>query len=93
MSTDLAVKLAEVESQGKTNAQQIEYLKVRQDNMDKLVTSVATLAKEQEHIKKGVSDIRESVKTLTDKPAKRWDMLVDKTILLLLGTLIGLLFR
>lgn len=77
---EIMAKLTEVEQRGKSNTHRLEKVEERQDNLDALVTSVATLATEQEHIKEDVTEIKCDVKTLTTKSAKRWDELVEKVI-------------
>ncbi|MGE4353146.1 MAG: hypothetical protein AB7D36_03565, partial [Oscillospiraceae bacterium] len=61
----------------------------RQDNLDKLVASVAVMAKDQENIKSDVLEIKNDVKSLTEKPAKRWDNLVEKLIWALAAAAVG----
>ena len=61
----------------------------RQDNLEKLVSSVAMLANEQERIKDDVTEIKTDVKTLTERPAKRWDGIVDKLIWAVLAAVLG----
>lgn len=53
---------------------------MRQDNLDRLLSSVATLATEQEHIKNDVTEIKADVKGLTERPAKRWDAVIAAII-------------
>lgn len=85
-------KLIEVDARSKSNTHRLDEVEGRQDNLDKLVSSVATLANEQEHINSDVKEIKADVKALAAKPGKRWDSLVDKAILTALGLLIGYLF-
>lgn len=86
---ELAVKLEAVDQRSKSNTHQIEDIKKRQDNLDQLVASVSALATEQEHIKKDVTEIKADVKTLAEKPAKRWDGIVDKLIWAVLAAGLG----
>lgn len=86
---DIAVKVAEIDQRSKSNTHQIEDIKKRQDNLDRLVTSVASLANEQEHIKDDVTEIKSDVKSLTEKPGRRWDGIVDKLIWALLAAALG----
>ena len=46
---------------------------------------MATLASEQKHIKTDVEEIKTDVKAIAEKPGKRWDAIVDKLIMLLVG--------
>ena len=40
-------------------------------------------------MKTDIGEIKTGLKTLTDKPAKRWEAIVDKTIWLVAGALIA----
>ena len=51
----------------------IDTMEDRQDNFDKLVTSVEVLATKQETVETDVKEIKSDVKALAEKPAKRWD--------------------
>lgn len=75
---DVAAKLASLEQRGKSNTHRIDKLEERQDNLEKLTDTISVLANEQEHIKSDVGEIKADVKTLTDKPGKRWDAMIDK---------------
>ena len=86
---DIAVKLAAIDSRSKSNEHRIGDLEKRQDDLDQLVASVAVFAKEQEHIQADVKEIKADVKALAEKPARRWDGLMDKIILVLAGAFIA----
>lgn len=80
-----AIKLAEVDQRSKSNSHRIDALEKRQDNLDELVQSVAVMANEQEHIKTDVGVIKSDVKSLTEKPVKLWENLVEKLLWLIVG--------
>ncbi len=80
MTNEEMKMLTEADARSRSNTHRIDKVERRQDNLDALVTSVATLATEQEHIKDDVTEIKSDVKTLTSKPGNRWDSLVDKAI-------------
>ncbi|MEA4894560.1 MAG: hypothetical protein VB064_04785 [Oscillospiraceae bacterium] len=84
-------RLTEAEQRCKSNTHRLDKAEERQDNLDALVTSVATLATEQEHIKEDVTEIKSDVKTLTGKSGKRWDELIDKIIWAIVAAGIGFL--
>jgi seryl-tRNA synthetase len=86
---ETSVKVAEIDQRSKSNQRRLDKVEDRQDNLDALITSVATLATEQEYIKDDVKEIKCDVKTLTNKPGKRWDGLVDKVIWAVAAALIG----
>ena len=86
---DIAVKVVEIDQRSKSNTHRLDKVEERQDNLDKLVSSVSALANEQEHIKEDVTEIKTDVKALTEKPAKRWDGIVDKLIWLAVSGALG----
>ncbi len=86
---DLAVKYAEMEARGKSNTHRLDALEKNQKALNELTTSVKVLATEQSTMKTDIGEIKTGLKTLTDKPAKRWEAIVDKTIWLVAGALIA----
>ena len=58
----------------------IDRMEKRQDNLEELTNAFSVLQNEQEHIKTDVGEIKDDVKQLVSKPAKRWDGLIDKAI-------------
>ena len=82
-------RVTAVEKLAGSNRHRIDDMEKRQDNLDELVKSVALFAQEQEYIKEDVNEIKADVKALTDKPAKRWESLVDKLLLVAAGAFLG----
>ncbi len=92
---DLNVKVAEIEARSKSNMHRIDKLEKRQDELDSIVRSVAVLAKEQEYtktdvaeIKTDVAEIKTGINELKAKPGKRWDAVVDKVLLAVIGAIV-----
>lgn len=84
-------RLTEVEARAASNTKRIDSIERRQDDLDKIVASIAVMASEQEHIKQDVATIKKDVKNIVDKPAKRWDAIVDKIIWMVLAALVAYL--
>ena len=82
-------RVTAVEKLAGSNRHRLDDIEKRQDNLDELVKPVALFAQEQEYIKKDVKEIKADVKALTDKPAKRWESLVDKLLLVSAGAFLG----
>ena len=82
-------RITEIEERSKSNTHRIDTLEQRQYNLDELVGTVKVLAVREEAVENDVKVIKSDVKTLTSKPAKRWDSLVDKIILALAAGLVG----
>ena len=74
-----------------SNMRRICELEERQDSLEQLASSVSALATREERVEKDVKEIKVDVKALAEKPAKRWDDMVDKTVWLVLGSCIAFL--
>ena len=66
-------------------SQRIEAIEQRQKDMEQLISSVAVLAQRMGTVEGTVSEIRGNVRTLMEKPGKRWDSVVEKTLLVVVG--------
>jgi len=85
---DLNVLIAEVDARSKSNTHRIDRLEQRQGELDSIVQSVALLAQEQEHIKTDVAEIKQGVNALQSRSGKRWDAVVDKIMLAVVGAIV-----
>ena len=83
-------RLTEVEDRSKSNVKRLDALEKRQDNFDELLGTVKVLAVREEHVENDVKEIKNDVKNLTEKPAKKWDSLVEKVLTVLIGAILGL---
>lgn len=61
----------------------------KQDALNDLAASVRAMAVEQTNQKSDLGEIKSDVKALMYKPAKRWDGLVDKVLLVLAGAFVA----
>lgn len=86
---EIIKRITENEDRSKSNTHRIDDLERRQDDLDKIVNTVAVIANEQEHIKVDVTEIKKDVKLLADKPAERWNGVVDKIIMVVVGAIIA----
>lgn len=66
-------------------------LEKRQDNIEKLTEAVSVMQNEQKHTNEKVDRIELNVDKLVEKPAKRWESVVEKTITVIVGALVGYL--
>ena len=73
----------------KSAHKRIDRMEKRQDNMEELTNAFSVLHNEQEHIKTDVGEIKDDVKQLVSKPAKRYDAIIDKVVLSLVGAFVG----
>lgn len=84
-------RLTAVEERAKSNTHRIDQIEKRQGTLEDLVSTVKVLAVREENVENDVKEIKSDVKTLTDKPGKRWDSLVDKVLMTLIAALVGFL--
>ena len=89
MEKEYEHRLTEVEERSKSNSHRLDEVERRQDNLDKLVATVEVLAVKESNVENDVKEIKSDVKSLTNKPAQRWDGLVDKIILTVAAAVVG----
>lgn len=89
MDLDHERRLTEVEERAKSNSHRIDEVERRQDNLDELVGTVKVLAVRERQVEADVKEIKGDVKSLTSKPAQRWEMLITQIISLLAAAFIG----
>jgi uncharacterized protein YoxC len=91
MEISIEHRLTEVEGRSKSNTHRIDDIEKRQANLDKLVAAVEVLADREERVETDVKEIKTEVKTLTSKPAKRWDSLVNQLITIVVSVIAGII--
>lgn len=79
----------ENEQRCKSNTHRIDQLEKQQENLEKLISAVAVIADKQTRLEADVGDIKKDIKTLAEKPAKRWDSIVDKIISAIIAAIMG----
>lgn len=77
----------EANDRSKSNTHRIDRLEERQDNLDKLVTSVSVMAEKQDRMETDIGEIKTDVRTMAQKPVKRWESVVDKVLMVLVGAI------
>ena len=89
MENEIEHRLTEVEERSKSNKHRLDEVEKRQDNLDELVGTVKVLADREERVEDDVKEIKSDVKSLTGKPAKKWDNLVNQVISILVAGIVG----
>ena len=84
-------RLTKVEDRSKSNTHRIESLEKRQNDTEKLVTSVAIIAGKQKDMEGDVKEMKCDVKKLIEKPAKRWEGVVEKVLYTVVGAVVAYL--
>ncbi len=65
----------------------------RIDGIDSLAKSVYEIASSLKDMKGDITDMSDRIKTIEEKPAKRWDLIVTSAITAIVGIVVGYLFR
>ncbi len=89
-------RLTDVEALAQHNKADIEQLKGSHEAINRLATSMELMVAEQKHQTTAISDIKtdvakldHKVETIEQKPAKRWDSLVEKIIWAVVGAVVA----
>ena len=80
MEKDTEHRLTVVEDRSKSNQHRLDELEKRQDNLEELTSTVKVLAVREENVENDVKEIKDDVKILTSKPAKRWEKVIELII-------------
>lgn len=89
MENEQIVKvLTEVDERSKDNRRRLDCVEKRQGELDNLVSSVAVIATKLQTFEEDIKEIKTDVKVLMEKPAQRWESVVDKVIMTILGATI-----
>lgn len=88
---EVALKLQETTDRSVRNEGRIKKLEDGQDSIRSLATSVAVMAEQMKTMNTNVNTLSGKVDELEQKPAKRWDSIVEKIIWAVLSVLIGIM--
>ena len=81
-------RLTAAEDRAEANSQRLDAVEKRQNNLEELVGTVKALAVREENMENDVKEIKRDVKELTGKSGRRWDAIVDKVLLAVVGAII-----
>lgn len=92
-------RLTEVESRTKSNTHRIDKLEESHEAINRLATSMEVMVSEQKHqtsaiakIETNVAKLDAKVETIEQKPAKRWESVTEKAILMLVTAVLTYIF-
>lgn len=85
----LALKLQETTDRSLRNEGRIKKLETEQKSLQDLATAVAVMAEQMKTMNTSVDTLTGKVDKLEEKPAKRWDSIVDKVIWAVLAAVIA----
>ena len=77
---EVAIKLQETTDRSLRNEGRIKKLESENDVLHNLATSVAVMAEQLKTMNSSVATLTSEVEEIKEKPAKRWDTLVEKVV-------------
>ena len=87
--TDIKLDIQELKDQGKTMEARLNKQAAMVADIQQLSTSVSILANNMKSMLDEQQKQNERLQQLESKPAKRWDMVIDKIILLVVAAVVG----
>ncbi|MEA4992597.1 MAG: hypothetical protein VB060_02010 [Oscillibacter sp.] len=91
-------RIAEIEQRSKSNTHRIDKLEQDRDAINKLATAIAVMAEKQSSmsaqlgtVDQKVDCVSKKVDTLEKLPGKRWELIVEKALTLLVAAVVGYL--
>ena len=99
MTPEEASRLTAVEERSKSNTHRLDTMESKIDAINRLATSVEVLVTENRHQTEVINGVKDDVVALSgkveaieQKPAKKWDGLVEKIAKAVIAALVGYLF-
>lgn len=86
---EFAQRLAEVDARSKSNTKRLDKFDELVEVVRELATSMKLMAEKQITTETKVSQIDQKLEVLEQKPAKRWESIVEKIILTVVAALVG----
>ena len=88
---ELALKQQVTEDRSVRNEGRIKKLEAESKTLHDLATSVAVMVEQLKGMNTNISTLTSEMEQLKEKPAKRWDALVDKIIWSVAAAVVGFL--
>ena len=73
----------------KSNKRRIDNLEEEQKELRSLTNAVSQMVIEQKNIRDDLTEMKNDVKQIKEKPAKRWDMAAEKVLTLVIAGIVA----
>ena len=73
----------------KSNQHRITELEAEQKELRNLTNAVALMATEQKNMRSDLSEMKADIKSIKEKPSKRWDNAVEKICTLVIAAVVA----
>lgn len=87
--TEIVERLTAVEQRSKSNSHRLETLEKHTEALNTLATSVAVMAERVETTGDKVDGLCTDVQELKSEPGKRWKLVVEKVIYIVVSAVMG----
>lgn len=87
--TEIVGRLTAVEQRSKSNSHRLETLEKHTEALNTLATSVAVMAERVETTGDKVDSLCTDVQELKSEPGKRWKLVVEKVIYIVVAAVMG----
>lgn len=85
---NMAVQLAEIDARSKSNTHRIGDVERKLEDNERMLSSIAVIAKRQDDMDGDIKEIKSDVKVLASKPAKRWEAVAEKVIMMVVAAIV-----
>ena len=89
MNEDQIRTLAECEQRSKSNTHRLDRLEANWEALNKLAVSVETMGVNIANMDKTIQKLDKKVEEQEAKPGKRWEAVVEKVILVIVGAVVA----
>ena len=86
---EIVKQLTEVDQRSRSNVHRLDKVEEKLADNEKMLASLSAMAQRQDTMDGDIKEIKADVKTLTSKPAKRWESVVEKVILAVVAAVVG----
>lgn len=73
----------------KSNKRRIDNLEEEQKELRNLTNAVSQMVVEQKNMRDDLTEMKDDVKQIKEKPGKRWDMAVEKVLTLVIAGIVA----
>lgn len=91
-NTEVIREHQEIRDIALSNRRRIEKLEGDYEILRNLTTSVEKIAMKQDSMEKDMGELKADVKNIAEKPARRWESIVEKVLLTAIGIIVAYLF-
>lgn len=86
---DMEHRMTAVEDRSKSNTLRLNRLEENTATLNRLATAVEVMATKQDTMGESVERLEGKMDSLETRPAKRWDSLIDKILMVLAGAFVA----